>query len=83
MAHPQGMYGDPAKYLEDRQNYQLSKACKPCVHHQYTEFGIRRCKLKKLEGNDLSICGEFRPKPVKDGVAELAKARLEELFKGS
>ena len=69
----QDMFQDPAVWYENRQNYDLSKACKPCVHHSYTEEGRRQCKLKKLEGNDLSMCGEFRPKPVRDGMTKLMK----------
>lgn len=73
MAYPQAMYDDPAKYLEDRQNHDLSKACKPCTHHSYTEDSVRQCKLKSLKGNDLSICGEFRPKEQKLSIKRLAQ----------
>jgi len=73
------MYYDPAIYVEDRQNYDLSKACKPCINHSYTEDGKRQCKLKKLFGNDLSMCGEFRPRPIKPLKAGMTE--LEALFK--
>ena len=56
------MYGDPAKGYEEKQQYELSLVCKSCKHHKYTEFGKRYCSLKQLEGNEMSMCGEFRPK---------------------
>lgn len=65
------MYCDPAKYFEDRQSYDLAKACKPCAHHSYGKDGVRVCKQKQLTGNDLSICGEFKPKPMRAGMARL------------
>jgi len=85
MAYTQAMYGDPAKFYENHQNYDLSKACKPCIHHSYTLDGKRQCKLKKLSGNDLSICGEYKLKPPKGGMvnAENAKAQLRALFHGN
>ena len=84
MAHLQGMYGDPAKFYENCQNYDLSKACKPCIHHSYTEDGKRQCKLKKLQGNNLSMCGEFKSKPPKGGMinSDSARAQLNTLFGG-
>jgi hypothetical protein len=84
MAHLQGMYGDPAKFYENRQNYDLSKFCKPCINHSYSLDGVRQCKLKKLEGNNLSMCGEFKSKPPKGGTtkSDSARAQLKALFQG-
>ncbi len=62
MTLTQSMFRDPAKQLEDRQQFELSLACKTCIHHKYTEYGKRHCPLKGLQGNEMSICGEYRPK---------------------
>ena len=75
--YTQDMKGDPAVWYENRQNYELSLACKPCQFHRYDEFSVRYCAMKKtLRGNDLSICGEFRPRDLRD-----PKSRLISVFK--
>ena len=59
-------FGDPAIVCENNQNYHLSLACKPCVHHRYDEEGHRHCYWKKLKGNEMSMCGDFRPRDLRD-----------------
>ncbi len=62
MSYTKDMLRDPAIWYERKQSHELSLACKTCVHHKYTEDGKRHCPLKGLQGSEMSMCGEYRPK---------------------
>lgn len=54
MALPHFMYRDPCEVLERKQESELKKGCKGCVHEFEVEFKNQRvlaCDMNKSHGN--------------------------------
>ena len=80
MTLPQRMYLNPEVALERNQEFEQSMECKSCINHSYL-WGMRVCKIHEGKaGNSMSICNDYREKPLISPAAALGKAK-EMLFK--